>query len=54
MVPKWGINNLPLIDLYGAYVSRAFQPIAETPLWTLHRRRGPAATDQGADARPCG
>jgi hypothetical protein len=53
MVPKWGINNLPLIDTYGDYIDRAFEPVAETPLWTLHRRRGPATTQQGAQGLGC-
>jgi hypothetical protein len=40
MVPKWGINHQPLIELYGETVRTAFEPIRETALWTAHRRRG--------------
>ena len=39
MVPKWGINNIPLIDLYGTYISRAFDPVRETEFWTVYRKR---------------
>ena len=43
MVPKWGINNVPLADLYGDYVAEAFRPISQTPFWTVHVRREQAA-----------
>src|SRR5215204_1739231 len=39
MVPKWGINNVPLIDLYGTHISRAFDPVRETEFWTVYRKR---------------
>lgn len=39
MVPKWGINNVPLIDLYGTYISSEFEPVRETAFWTVYRKR---------------
>ena len=43
MEPKWGINNLPLSSLYGNYIREAFEPVRETDLWIVHRRREPKA-----------
>jgi hypothetical protein len=43
MVPKWGVNVLPLRDLYAGYVQRAFEPVRVTRAWTVHLRRGRAA-----------
>jgi hypothetical protein len=39
MVPKGGINGIPLHNLYGAYIREAFDPIRETDRWIVHRRR---------------
>jgi hypothetical protein len=39
MEPKQGINNAPLHVLYGAYIQKAFEPVRETDLWIVHRRR---------------
>jgi hypothetical protein len=39
MVPKDGINDAPLRELYGAYIREAFVPIRETDRWVVHRRR---------------
>lgn len=39
MVPKRGINDAPLRNLYGAYIREAFEPIRETDRWVVHRRR---------------
>jgi hypothetical protein len=39
MEPKWGINNIPLSNLYGDYIRIAFEPIRETEFWIVHRRR---------------
>ncbi|HEY8381276.1 MAG TPA: hypothetical protein VIL09_03900 [Microvirga sp.] len=40
MVPKWGINNLPLAELYADTIRDQFEPHAESASWTVHRRRG--------------
>lgn len=53
MVPKWGINNLPLIDLYGGYVDRVFAPVTQTKFWTVYRRRDGAVAAKPAGADPC-
>jgi hypothetical protein len=42
MVPKWGINNIPLADLYAETIRTAFEPVRESASWVLHRRRGSA------------
>jgi len=39
MEPKWGINSAPLQALYGDYIRSAFEPVRETSLWIVHRRR---------------
>ncbi|MBM6580057.1 hypothetical protein ILT44_07690 [Microvirga sp. BT689] len=39
MVPKDGINDAPLRQLYGAYIREAFVAIRETDRWVVHRRR---------------
>jgi hypothetical protein len=39
MLPTWGINNLPLADLYREHIRSAFEPVRETARWTIHRRR---------------
>ncbi|MET0526841.1 MAG: hypothetical protein ABW003_00580, partial [Microvirga sp.] len=39
MVPKWGINNLPLRDLYKSYIEATFEPMLESDGWITHRRR---------------
>jgi hypothetical protein len=39
MVPKAGINGIPLRNLYGAYLQEAFDPIRRTDLWTVYKRR---------------
>ncbi|MBM1171740.1 hypothetical protein [Microvirga arabica] len=39
MVPKAGINGIPLRNLYGAYIREAFDPIRRTDLWTVYKRR---------------
>lgn len=39
MVPKAGINGIPLLKLYGAYIREAFDPIRHTDGWTLYKRR---------------
>jgi hypothetical protein len=39
MVPKWGVNHVPLFELYGPYVQQAFEPVRESAGWTVHRRR---------------
>jgi hypothetical protein len=41
MVPKGGINDAPLRDLYGAYIREAFEPVRETDRWNVYRRRDP-------------
>jgi hypothetical protein len=39
MIPKWGINHIPLRELYQSYVADAFEPVVETESWILHLRR---------------
>ncbi|HEV2605902.1 MAG TPA: hypothetical protein VGU24_19810 [Microvirga sp.] len=39
MVPKWGINNIPLADLYADTIRTQFEPARESAAWTLYRRR---------------
>jgi hypothetical protein len=39
MVPKGGINDIPLRNLYGAYIQDMFEPIRETDRWVVHLRR---------------
>jgi hypothetical protein len=48
MEPKWGINNLPLSSLYGNYIREAFEPVRETDLWIVHRRRDTKALSRSA------
>jgi hypothetical protein len=40
MVPKWGINNIPLRGLYQSYIDTAFEPLQETEGWIVYRRKG--------------
>jgi len=40
MVPKWGVNNVPLTDLYGTQIRASFEPVRETEFWTVYSRRG--------------
>jgi hypothetical protein len=39
MVPKWGVNNLPLRDLYQSYIEAMFEPTLESEGWITYRRR---------------
>lgn len=39
MVPKAGINGIPLRNLYGDYIREAFDPIRYSDLWTVYKRR---------------
>ncbi|MBB3017267.1 hypothetical protein FHR70_000307 [Microvirga lupini] len=39
MVPKAGVNGIPLRELYGAYIQKAYDPIRHTGLWTVYKRR---------------
>lgn len=39
MVPKWGINPIPLRNLYQAYIEATFEPVRESEGWTVYRRR---------------
>jgi hypothetical protein len=40
MVPKWGINNIPLIALYGGDIRSSFTAVRETEFWTVYSRDG--------------
>ncbi len=51
MEPKWGINNIPLHNLYGDYIRAAFEPIRESEFWIVHRRRA-ASIPPGRTAEP--
>ncbi|NNH55811.1 MULTISPECIES: hypothetical protein [Rhizobium] len=39
MVPKTGINSLPLQELYGPFISKNFDMVQKTPEWTIYQRR---------------
>lgn len=39
MIPKWGINPLPLMDLYRDRISEMFELAGETKGWLLYRRK---------------
>ncbi len=39
MLPKWGINNIPLRTLYQSYIDAAFELIQESDGWTVYRRK---------------
>jgi hypothetical protein len=39
MVPKWGINSIPLQGLYQSYIEDAFEPVTESTGWIIYRRR---------------
>jgi len=41
MLPKWGINNIPLRTLYQTYIDAVFEPLRETDGWTILRRKNP-------------
>lgn len=41
MVPKAGINGIPLRNLYESYIREAFDPIRRTDQWTVYKRRAP-------------
>lgn len=43
MMPKWGINSAPLSDLYAPYIHTTFEPVRDSDLWTVQRRRGHGA-----------
>ncbi|MBY3280083.1 MFS transporter [Rhizobium laguerreae] len=38
MVPKTGINSLPLQELYGPFISKNFDMVQKTPEWTIYQR----------------
>ncbi|HEV2557330.1 MAG TPA: hypothetical protein VGU45_01765 [Microvirga sp.] len=44
--PRWGINNLPLSELYGPHIRQAYEPVIETASWTVHLRRDATRADQ--------
>lgn len=39
MIPKWGINNTPLRELYRSYIDAEFEPLSESKGWIIQRRR---------------
>ncbi|HEX2146909.1 MAG TPA: hypothetical protein VHG11_04570, partial [Pseudorhizobium sp.] len=39
MIPKIGINSLPLQQVYGPYITRNFVRLKETNEWTVYQRR---------------
>lgn len=43
MIPKIGINSLPLQQLYGSFISREFELWRETSEWKVYRRHRPEA-----------
>ncbi len=44
MIPKVGINSLPLQQLYGPFISRTFQLVQETDAWIVYEKRQPRET----------
>jgi hypothetical protein len=52
MEPTWGVNAVPLRDLYGAYISANFELIRETAGWRVHLSRHwpPGEPDQPTTA----
>jgi hypothetical protein len=44
MIPKVGINSLPLQQLYGPFISRTFQLVQETDAWIVYEKRQPQET----------
>lgn len=54
MVPKWGINSAPLLELYGGYIGRAFEQVRDGPFWTVLLRRGAEPRPGPAGAARCG
>jgi hypothetical protein len=51
MIPKWGINNIPLRDLYGNHIDAAFEIIRENESWIALRRRNSQITTQASSFR---
>ncbi|WP_092750184.1 hypothetical protein [Rhizobium aethiopicum] len=47
MVPKTGINSLPLQELYGPFLSAKFDVIQKTSEWTVYRWRQTPAQSEG-------
>ncbi|NNU48873.1 hypothetical protein G9X68_17400 [Rhizobium sp. WYCCWR 11279] len=46
MVPKTGINSLPLQELYGPFLSARFEVVQKTPEWTIYQwRQGKAQSE---------
>ncbi|WP_437354139.1 hypothetical protein [Neorhizobium petrolearium] len=41
MIPKGGINGLPLKQLYCPYILQRFEQVQETTAWTVYQRRRP-------------
>lgn len=39
MLPKWGINNIPLRTLYQTYIDVTFEQTHENEGWTVYRRK---------------
>jgi len=39
MLPKWGINNIPLRTLYQTYIDVTFERIHDDDDWTVYRRK---------------
>lgn len=39
MIPKWGINPIPLLGLYRTYLEEAYEPLQDTAGWSVYRRR---------------
>jgi hypothetical protein len=52
MEPKWGINNIPLSNLYAGYIGQNFERVRETDSWTVHLRRERHERLESLDERP--
>lgn len=48
MRPKWGINNIPLWDLYRTFVEENFEPLRDTASWTIYRRKSREVADKSS------
>jgi hypothetical protein len=49
MVPKWGINNIPLFELYSGHIRAAYEPVRDTEFWTVYVR--PTRSGETVSAR---
>jgi hypothetical protein len=51
MLPKQGINHVPLAQLYAATIRRDFETVLETRYWVVAQRKAEAVTTDPVRAR---